>query len=165
MPEPFLPLPDRQATIRGREVVFTFTDATEAAAALAQARDRMARGEDAIAMLLSIAEAIAYCGKAELVDGKGIGNDLLGLVKTIAAQDAAHARDLSNFLPSRSRAYRDGARWALRRCIAWLHAEAASMNDPKARSVLYSAAFGMGCWKQSALEDAPDPVTSGRGLL
>ncbi|WP_159082406.1 hypothetical protein [Paragemmobacter aquarius] len=165
MPEPFLPLLDRQATIRGREVVFTCGDATEAAAALAQARDRAARGEDAIATLLSIAETIEQWGKAELVDGKGIGNDLLDLADIIGAEDAARARGLSKFLPSRSQTYRDGARWALRRCIAWLHAEAASMNDPKARSVLHSAAFGMGCWKRKALEDAPDSVSRAGGSL
>lgn len=32
----------------------------------------------------------------------------------------------------------------IRACIAWLHAQAASMNDPKAKAVLNSAAFSLG---------------------
>lgn len=32
----------------------------------------------------------------------------------------------------------------VKKCIAWLHAEAARMNDPHARSVLNNAAFHMG---------------------
>ena len=52
----------------------------------------------------------------------------------------------------RSPQFLDGARWAMRRCVAWLHAEAASMNDPKARDVLNSAAFKMGSWKRRAVD-------------
>ena len=44
----------------------------------------------------------------------------------------------------RSSEFRDGHRMALKAAITWLHAEAASMNDPKARDILNSAAFNLG---------------------
>lgn len=156
MPEPFLTLLDRQATIRGREVIFTFADAAEAAAALSDARDRSARGEEAVSVILAIADMVSANGKAEIIEGEAIGDRLLDLADLVHGADAARARGLAMFLPHRASQYRDGARWTLRRCIAWLHAVAASMNDPKARDLLNSAAFGMGCWKSKALEGAPD---------
>ena len=49
---------------------------------------------------------------------------------------------------------------ALRAAVAWLHAEAETMNDPKARDVLNSAAHGLGVIarhsKERAGRDAPD---------
>jgi hypothetical protein len=66
-------------------------------------------------------------------------------------QSLERGRDF--YVPDRGPEFKDGARHALRRCIAWLHARAASMNDPRARDVLNSAAFGMGCWKNAAVEE------------
>lgn len=158
MPEPFLSLLDRQATIRGRDVVFTFTDATEAAAALAEAREAAARGEKAIAIVFGIAATMEEWGKAVLVDGEGTGKEVFDLADEAATAETERAMGMPHIAPNRSPRFRDGARWAVRRCIAWLHARAGQMNDPHARALLNSAAFGMGHWKRSALEDAPDPV-------
>lgn len=158
MPEPFLSLLDRQATIRGRDVVFTFTDATEAAAALAEAREAATRGEKAIATINAIAATMEAQGKAVLTDGVGIGKDVFDLADESASAEGTRARGMPHIAPNRTPQFRDGARWAVRRCIAWLHAQAGGMNDPHARALLNSAAFGMGQWKRAALEDAPDPV-------
>jgi hypothetical protein len=46
--------------------------------------------------------------------------------------------------PGRSSDYKAGHRAALRSCVAWLQAEATTMNDPNARNVLNAAAFGLG---------------------
>jgi hypothetical protein len=45
---------------------------------------------------------------------------------------------------ARSPQFTDGRRNGIKACIEWLHAEAARMNDPKARDVLNSAAFSLG---------------------
>ena len=44
----------------------------------------------------------------------------------------------------RSPAHTQGYRHGMRTAIAWLHAEAARMNDPHARNILNSAAFSLG---------------------
>ena len=67
-------------------MVFTFTDATEASGALARARNRGACGGEAISILSAIGETIAGFGKAELVDGKRIGSDLLNYADIIGAR-------------------------------------------------------------------------------
>jgi len=44
--------------------------------------------------------------------------------------------------------------------VAWLHAEAESMNDPKARAVLNSAAHGLGVAarrSKAVARKRPDP--------
>lgn len=41
-----------------------------------------------------------------------------------------------------------------RRCVAWLHARADSMNDPHARAVLNSAATNLG-WTIGEMTTAP----------
>lgn len=43
---------------------------------------------------------------------------------------------------------------ALRAAVAWLHAEAETMNDPKARAVLNSAAHGLGVIARQSKERA-----------
>lgn len=44
----------------------------------------------------------------------------------------------------RSDDYRAGHRRTVRACIAWLHREAETMNDPRARMLLNGAAFSLG---------------------
>lgn len=161
MSEPSMPLLDRQATVRGREVVFTFTDEAEALAALAEARDAADRGRQAVAIVLAMAATMEAQGKAVLIDGEGDGKAVLDLADTVLASEAERARGLLDVAASRSPQFRDGARWAIRRCIAFLHDRAGQMNDPRARDVLNSAAFGMGWWKSLALEDRPDRVERG----
>lgn len=43
-------------------------------------------------------------------------------------------------MPEYKRGTRDGVRWA----VHWLHERAQTMNDPHAKAVLNSAAFGLG---------------------
>lgn len=45
----------------------------------------------------------------------------------------------------RSEDYTAGHRRAIRACVAWLHRRAEEMVDPKARDILNSAAFNLGC--------------------
>lgn len=68
-------------------------------------------------------------------------------------------RGREEYLPDRSPQFIDGARYALHRCIAWLHAEASRMNDPRARDLLNSAAFGMGCWKKTAVAELTEDTS------
>lgn len=49
----------------------------------------------------------------------------------------------------RSQQYLDGAAMMRKRCIAWLHARAKTMNDPHAEAILNSAAENMG-WEIKA---------------
>lgn len=44
----------------------------------------------------------------------------------------------------RSADYKSGIKEGVRFAITWLHARAYSMNDPKARQILNSAAFSLG---------------------
>ncbi|MBN8292866.1 translation initiation factor IF-1 [Rhodobacter sp. NTK016B] len=44
----------------------------------------------------------------------------------------------------RDQQYIDGRRNGVKACIAWLHKRADEMNDPHAKAILNSAAFGMG---------------------
>lgn len=54
----------------------------------------------------------------------------------------------------RSPQYEQGRRNAVKACVEWLHAEADSMNDPKARAILNTAALGIGvAFKLSRAED------------
>lgn len=54
---------------------------------------------------------------------------------------------------SRSTDFQAGHRLALRSAVAWLHAEAARMNDPKARDVLNAAADGLGAEARNLRHD------------
>jgi hypothetical protein len=45
---------------------------------------------------------------------------------------------------SRSQEYTQGYRAAVKDAVTWLHQRSAQMNDPQAKRVLDSAAFGMG---------------------
>ena len=60
----------------------------------------------------------------------------------------------------RSDQYEDGRANGIRKCIAWLHAEARAMNDPKAAAILNTAAFGLGVMVRNhtkrARETAPN---------
>ena len=44
----------------------------------------------------------------------------------------------------RSEQYDQGRRNGIKACVEWLHDRAAEMNDPHARAILNSAAFGLG---------------------
>lgn len=44
----------------------------------------------------------------------------------------------------RSAQYEQGRRNGIKSCIEWLHTRADEMNDPHARAILNSAAFGLG---------------------
>lgn len=43
-----------------------------------------------------------------------------------------------------SPSYEQGRRYGVKSAIEWLHVEANRMNDPQARAILNSAAFGIG---------------------
>lgn len=47
-------------------------------------------------------------------------------------------------VPRRSADFRAGHRRAVRACVAWLHRQAADMNDPRAKAILDAAAFQLG---------------------
>ena len=61
----------------------------------------------------------------------------------------------------RSPDFQAGHRLALRRAVAWLHDEAANMNDPKARDILNTAAFGLGVAAAQARQTSPKDNPSG----
>lgn len=54
---------------------------------------------------------------------------------------------------SRSADFRAGHRLALRAAITWLHEEAKQMNDPHAKRLLDSAAFGLGSAARNARDE------------
>lgn len=45
----------------------------------------------------------------------------------------------------------------VRASIAWLHAEAKTMNDPKAAAILNTAAYGLGVNKPDPNTTPPEP--------
>lgn len=45
---------------------------------------------------------------------------------------------------ARCEQWRQGKRNGIKACVEWLHAEADTMNDPKARALLNGAALSMG---------------------
>lgn len=63
---------------------------------------------------------------------------------------AAHASTLD-----RSPQHMQGYRHAAKAAVEWLHKEAATMNDPNARAILNTAAFGLGVHFKRLAETSP----------
>jgi hypothetical protein len=59
---------------------------------------------------------------------------------------------------ARHEQWQQGRRNGIKACVEWLHAEAETMNDPKARAILNTAALSMGTSFKRAPSSKGEPL-------